>query len=363
MTGCVSKTLIISFSSHADYLWIIVCSFTLPLAGFCKDLSQYTTELAHAPHMSFQYFAGSYRSEKAPGVQPKADYLIMLGNQGRANDLYLEAFLHNICERGWKRVFYIPGSLEAIGGDYENVMEALHKIQKDIPKLTVLVNEAYDLEEEGIRVYGTPLFTDFAHEHKYNSDTSEDVPEALRTSLPYNIHTRLTNRAFGYETDSPVEGEDMIIGHDGENPQLSLPVTALWWECKYEEAVAKLMAAISQAYEDDMAFIVATHWQPTVLLDPSLPSGEERAVDTQSLRYSVNHLPLRTFARIYSDRAFLWFYGTALYHGAATTGVPAIDKVIRFYGTPNEYLPAVNAHIVDLVTFPAPSPAPEDLGE
>ena len=303
--------------------------------------------------MSIQYCAGP---EKAPGLDPVADILIILGDYWPVGNT--EAFvtrLVSLLERGWKHVVYVSGVLEADRLEYEAAVDYLWQLDAKLDNFHFLHNTHVDLAEYKMRIFGTPLFTDMAA--NLDMDT-EEGQTALCTALPINAWTNVTNEAFGLPAEGVPEDHELLPHQniteatDGTK-HLVVRLTNLWWMKAHQTARAALGNAIidSTALPEDWAFVVATHYQPSPLLDDEKLASDEKIAALAHLRFCTQ-LPLEQYARL-SNRPIVWLYAQALEYGRANTGVTSLDSAFIFQGTPSTYMPGQEAHVLDLLQLPA----------
>ncbi len=299
--------------------------------------------------MSIQFCAGP---EMKPGLVCVGDILLILGDFWPVVER--EEFVDKVvrlCAAGWPYVFYVPGITESTGLEYEVVVDFLMNLEEKLDNFHLLYNCAVDMPEYKMRIFGTPLFTDMGYEENEHTVRGKEI---LGKFLSVNAMTSTTNHMFGIEKGAePEKGQMYSEDADGKK-HITLPLSKYWWKMNHRECRSALANAVTDASStlpDDWTFIVATHWQPSELLDRPTEAGSAQEkqgvpVSSESLRYSVNY-PLRAYTR-QMDRPFVWFYAQALVHGRSKTGIPAIDEKIVFYGTPSAYQPGNEQHVIDI---------------
>lgn len=304
--------------------------------------------------MSIQYAAGAvvdYETGKMK-IERVADILILLGDFCPVGipEVFVN-MLVPLCvgENAWKHVVYVMGIREADRLEYETVVTYLEDVESKIPNLHFLHNSSLDLEEFKLRIFGSPLFTDMVYDTKPSTSAGR---KTLGEFLQIPTTTATTNEEFDVEMEYDADGlpkKGILYSEtpEGEKRRV-LPLSKYWWYENHNVSRAALNVAIMDAQDlpEDWLFVVATHWQPSHLLDLEQRTSKPPPVASDSLRYSVN-LPLRRYVRS-MDRPLVWFYAQAQHYGRAQTGIRPVDDKMVFFGTPSCFVEGSERQVIDL---------------
>lgn len=262
----------------------------------------------------FAYHTG-YMYPERELVPPTADepwYLIICGNLGRAcyrPELARRGLpqygdmLASVCRAGWAHVFFVPGSREFAGSDYETVLAELRALAAadSQGRLTILENESVAHEDEAtgttLWVTGSTLWTDL-----------RDLPRGVEMKLPHFFRRQEQRASVVGDHETMFVLEDLAVGPDGvsEDTRPSadgdvelVPVDEAWWTDQHQTALVALTRGLETQPPGTLG-VVVTHYQPTSALDRRLAHNRTGVAHSDDVPLAPHLGPTR-----------LWFHAQA----------------------------------------------------